>query len=121
MNLNLVSSNHSKQVALQTQFEKKDQQNQTVGIIKLEKPIEVLFEGLDLDKYYKQPKCTSSILDGVKEEFCFLYTVHWLPGKLGEDRKNTGLMVKTFLETFNTPSKKKPALILKTNHVSYSL
>ena len=121
MNLNLVSSNHSKQVALQTQFEKKDQQNQTVGIIKLEKPIEVLFEGLDLDKYYKKPKCTSSILDGVKEEFCFLYTGHWLPGKLGEDRKNTGLMVKTFLETFNTPSKKKPALILKTNHVSYSL
>ena len=27
----------------------------------------------------------------------------------------------TFLETFNTPSKKKPALILKTNHVNYSL
>ena len=30
-------------------------------------------------------------------------------------------MIKTFLETFNTPSKNKPALILKTNHVSYSL
>ena len=30
-------------------------------------------------------------------------------------------MIKTFLETFNTPSKKKPALILKTNHVNYSL
>ena len=121
MNLNLVSSQHSKNIAQQSSFEKKNKQGQVIGNIKLEKPIEVLFEGLDLDKYYKKPKCVSSILDGVEEEFCFLYTGHWLPGKFGEDRKNTGLMIKTFLETFNTPSKKKPALILKTNHVSYSL
>jgi len=39
----------------------------------------------------------------------------------GEDRKNTGLMIKTFLETFKGSSKKKPALILKTNQVNYSL
>jgi len=120
MNLNLVSSNHSKNIALSTQFEKKNQQGQIEKIIKLNKPVEVLFEGLDLDKYYKNPNKTS-ILDGINEEFCFLYTGHWLPGKTGEDRKNTGLMIKTFLETFNTPSKKKPALILKTNHVNYSL
>ena len=51
MDLNLVSSEHSKQVALATQFEKRDKNtNQPVGVIKLEKPIEVLFEGLDLDK-----------------------------------------------------------------------
>ena len=30
-------------------------------------------------------------------------------------------MIKTFLETFNTSSKKKPALILKTNASNYSL
>ena len=120
MDLNLVSSHHSKNVAQQTQFEKKNEQGQVEKIIKLEKPIEVLFEGLDLGKYYKNPK-TTSILDGINEEFCFLYTGHWLPGAFGEDRKNTGLMLKTFLETFNTPSKNKPALILKTNHVSYSL
>ena len=119
MNLNLVSSQHSKNVAQQSTFQKQSQ-GQTISTIKLEKPCEVLFEGLDLDKYYKNPSKTS-ILDGVDEEFCFLYTGHWLPGKFGEDRKNTGLMIKTFLETFNTPSKKKPALILKTNHVSYSL
>ena len=121
MNLNLVSSNHSKNVAQQTQFEKKDQQGKVVGVTKLEKPCEVLFEGLDLDKYYKISKCTSTILNEIKEEFCFLYTGHWLPGAFGEDRKNTSTLVKTFLETFNTPSKKKPALILKTNHVNYSL
>tara|TARA_R110000744_G_scaffold18540_2_gene49753 strand:+ start:421 stop:1776 length:1356 start_codon:yes stop_codon:yes gene_type:complete len=120
MDLNLVSSTHSKYVAQQTQFEKKNKEGQVIGSVKLQKPIEVLFEGLDLDKYYKKPN-ESPILNEIKEEFCFLYTGHWLPGKIGEDRKNTGLMIKTFLETFNTPSKKKPALILKTNSVNYSL
>ena len=38
-----------------------------------------------------------------------------MSGAFGHDRKNTGLLVKTFLETFNTPSKKKPALILKSS------
>ena len=120
MDLNLVSSKHSKDVAQQTQFEKKNEQGQVIGNIKLEKPCEVLFEGLDLDIYHKHTS-ESHILEGIDEEFCFLYTGHWLPGAFGEDRKNTGLMIKTFLETFNTPSKKKPALILKTNHVNYSL
>ena len=121
MNLNLVSSNHSKQVALGTTFEKRDNQtNQVIGQFKIEKPVEVLFEGLDLDKYFKNPK-KSSLLDDIPEEFCFLYTGHWLPGKFGEDRKNTGLMIKTFLETFKGIGNKKPALILKTNMVNYSL
>ena len=121
MNLNLVSSTHSKEVALATQFEKKDKQtNQTTGTLKLEKPIEILFEGLDLDKYNKKPQ-NSGLLKDIPEDFCFLFTGHWLPGAFGEDRKNTGLMVKTFLETFKGSGKKKPALILKTNMVNYSL
>ena len=121
MNLNLVSSNHSKNVALNCNYEKRDKNtNQVVGHVKIEKPIEVLFEGLDLDKYYKGADILPT-LNNIKEDFCFLYTGHWLNGNLGEDRKNTGLMIKTFLETFNTPSKKKPALILKTNTSNYSL
>lgn len=121
MDLNLVSSEHSKNVALSTQYEKRNNQtNQVVGTVKLEKPIEVLFEGLDINKYYKKPQ-NSKLLNDIKEDFCFLYTGHWLPGNYGEDRKNTALLIKTFLETFNTPSSKKPALILKTNKVSYSL
>ena len=120
MDLNLVSSEHSKQVALATVFEKRDDKNNVVGQVKIEKPIEVLFEGLDLDKYYKNPQ-NSGILKDIKEDFCFLYTGHWLRGNLGEDRKNTALLVKTFLETFKGPGKKKPALVMKTNHVNYSL
>ena len=123
MDLNLVSSNHSKQVALTSQFDKRNKNTQqTVGVLKLEKPIEVLFEGLDLDKYYKKPSSSKlNTLKDVKEDFCFLYTGHWLPGNLGEDRKNTGLLVKTFLETFKGPGRKKPALVMKTNQVNYSL
>ena len=121
MNLNLVSSEHSKQVALATNFEKRDNNTQQVlGQLKVEKPTEVLFEGLDLEKYNKNPQ-NSGLLKDIPEDFCFLYTGHWLPGDFGEDRKNTGLMIKTFLESFNTPAKQKPALILKTNHVNYSL
>jgi len=121
MNLNLVSSKHSKAVALNSNYERRNKQtNEVEGIVKLEKPIEVLFEGLDLDKYYKRSDKLSS-LNNIKEDFCFLYTGHWLNGALGEDRKNTGLMIKTFLESFNTSSKKKPALILKTNSINYSL
>ena len=120
MDLNLVSSEHSKQVALATVFEKRDDKNNVVGQVKLEKPVEVLFEGLDLDKYYKKPQ-NSGLLKDIKEDFCFLYTGHWLQGNFGEDRKNTGLMIKTFLETFKGLGKKKPALVLKTNTVNYSL
>jgi len=122
MDLNLVSSNHSKQVALNTQFEKRDNNGKVIGTIKLEKPIEVLFEGLDLNTYYKKPTSSkTNILKDVSEDFCFLYTGHWLPGDFGEDRKNTALMIKTFLETFKGSGRKKPALILKCNQVNYSL
>jgi len=121
MNLNLVSSKHSKDIALATQFEKKDKQtNQTVGVIKVEKPVEVLFEGLDLDKYYKKP-AKSNILKDIPEDFCFLFTGHWLPGIFGEDRKDVATLIKTFLHTFKGSGKNKPALVLKTNQVNYSL
>ena len=121
MDLNLVSSEHSKQVSLNTEFDKIDNRTQQrIDSVKINKPVEVLFEGLDLDKYYKKPQ-NSGILKDVKEDFCFLYTGHWLPGDFGEDRKNTALLIKTFLETFNGPGRKKPALVLKTNMVDYSL
>ena len=120
MNFNLVSSQHSKNVALNTELTRQDKDGNQLGVVKCEKPIEVLFEGLDLDKYYKKPQ-NSGLLKDIPEDFCFLYTGHWLNGKIGEDRKNTGLMIKTFLETFKGSGKKKPALILKTNQVNYSL
>ena len=120
MDLNLVSSEHSKNVALNTSFDKKDGNNTLLGTVKLEKPIEVLFEGLDLNIYSKT-STKSDILKDIPEDFCFLFTGHWLQGNFGEDRKDVATLIKTFLETFKRSSKKKPALILKTIHVNYSL
>ena len=126
MNVTLVSSEHSKKVFQQSTFEKRDQQNQVLGIIKLEKPVEVLFEGVDLNKYFhiedEDLEETELVLelDEIKEEFCFLYVGHWLQGELGEDRKNTSLMLKTFFETFKD-KKNKPALIMKTSGAGSSI
>ena len=59
--------------------------------------------------------------NNITEDFCFLYTGHWLPGSFGEDRKNVATLIRTFLETFKGINKKKPALVLKSNKVNYSL
>ena len=119
MDLNIVSSNHAKQVFLNSKFEiKNNQTNQTQGMLELNKPIEVLFEGIDLDTYHKtESKGEAEFnldIDSIKESFAYLFVGAWLPGSMGEDRKNVSLMVKAFLETFKN-KKNKPALILKTS------
>jgi glycosyltransferase involved in cell wall biosynthesis len=128
MDLTLVSSNHAKQVFEQSVFEKKDKNNQQlVGVIKLEKPVDVLFEGADLNKYFAinndELEETDLVLalDEIKESFCFLFVGHWLQGDIGEDRKNVGYMIKSFLETFKNKKGIKPALILKTAQVTNSI
>ena len=52
-------------------------------------------------------------INNIPETFLFLFVGHWISGDLGEDRKNVGLLIKAFYETFKNKSK-KPALILKT-------
>jgi hypothetical protein len=126
MNVTLVSSQHAKTVFQQSTFEEKNQQGQVVRQIKLEKPVEVLFEGVDLNKYFyiadEDLDGTDLVqsLDEIKEEFCYLFVGHWLQGALGEDRKNVGLMLKTFLETFRN-KKNRPALILKVSGAGSSV
>lgn len=126
MNLTLVSSEHAKKVFVESSFEKRDQHNNVLGVIKLEKPVEILFEGLDLSKYFyiadEDLEETDLVLelDEIKEEFCFLFVGHWLQGEIGEDRKNVGLMIKSFLETFKD-KKSKPALIMKTSGAGSSI
>ena len=127
MNLTLVSSEHAKKVFEENKFEKRNQQTQQVeAVIALEKPIEVLFEGADLNKYFHIPDSeleeTDLVLslDTIKEDFCFLFVGHWLQGQIGEDRKNVGYMIKAFLETFKN-KKIAPALILKTSQVTNSI
>jgi len=118
MDLNIVSSEHSKQSFLNSVFEKKNQQGQVLGEVRVTKPIEVLFEGANLETYFPDNK--PSLIDfDVKESFAFLFVGHWLQGELGHDRKNVGLLVKAFFETFKNKSK-QPALILKTSGANSS-
>jgi len=119
MDLNLVSSEFTKNIFENVQLTQNDNQGQPIKQFRLEKPIEVLFEGLDTGVYFKEPS-KSGMLDNIDENFCFLFTGHWLPGKFGEDRKNVATLIETFLTTFNKKGP-KPALLLKTNKVDYSL
>jgi len=115
MDLTLVSSNHSKSTF---SHEWEGEQNGQKVKLKVNKPIEVLFEGADITKYF--PDNSPCMIDfNIKESFAYLFVGHWLPGNIGEDRKNVGLLVKAFLETFKNKSK-KPALILKTSGANSS-
>jgi len=119
MNLILGSSKHTIEVLKNSKFEKRDQQtNQTVGVIEWKGDNgEIIFEGANIDVY--KPVKSTFDLSNVKEEFAYLFVGHWMQGNLGEDRKNVGLLVKAFYETFKNKSK-KPALILKTSTVGSS-
>ena len=111
--MTFVSSRHSKTVFERTQFEKKDKEGKTIGTVKLEKPVEVLFEGVNLDIYKKvAPKDNTINLKSIPEQFAYLFVGHWMQGSIGHDRKNVGFMIKSFFETFKN-QKVKPALILK--------
>jgi len=122
MNLTLVSSEFSKKVLLDSKFEKRNKQtNALEAHVQVEKPLEVLFEGANTDIYkvIESHQIKNIDLDSIKESFAYLFVGHWMEGDLGEDRKNVGLLVKAFYETFkNKP--KKPALILKAAQVGAS-
>ena len=117
MDINLVSSNHAKETFERSQFNV-EENGQVKGQIKLQKPIEVLFEGADLEKYF--PTASTFDLSGIEEDFAFLFVGHWLQGDFGQDRKNVGYMIKAFLEVFKN-KKKQPALILKTQSANASI
>lgn len=121
MNLVITSSNHSKNVLINTIW-KKQNQNGTEETIKTNTPVEVLLEGVDLETYFKTNVTSFTIdqqMEKVKEDWAFLFVGHWLSGNLGADRKNVGMLIKTFLETFKNKIN-KPALILKTSTVDFS-
>lgn len=127
MNINVVSSNHAKKVFETSVFEKKDQQGRVLEVIRNQKPIKVLFEGVDTNKFYKIKEGESQITEvsnalseEVEESFNFLLVGHWLQGDIGEDRKNIGATIRTFFNAFKD-QKKKPGLILKTSMVGASV
>jgi glycosyltransferase involved in cell wall biosynthesis len=125
----IVVSEHSKSGFVNSHYDKMQQmpngQQQKVGQLKLEKPIEVLFEGLEEDKFFSKKSSELSegvknTLDKIKENFCYLMVGQWCKGNFGEDRKDIPRAIKTFLETFaNRPS--PPALVVKTSGATQSI
>ena len=115
MDLVLVSSEHAKKVFEESKFNMQDNRTgQVTGEVSLKTKVEVLFEGADIEKYVPLAFPVKLDLDEIDEMFCYLVVGHWLPGEVGEDRKNIGYTIKSFLETFkNKPRGKRPALLLK--------
>jgi glycosyltransferase involved in cell wall biosynthesis len=120
MDLIIVPSEHSKKSLVDSVYNEADKQTgQLIAQHKIQKPIEVLFEGFN-ESFGNEVVEYVSELDQIKEDFAFLFVGHWLRGDLGEDRKNVGMMIKTFAMAFKN-EKVKPALILKTSSAGFSI
>ena len=124
MNMNIVPSNFVKDTFSKVQFDiQNEETKQREGVLKNEKPIEVLFEGADTNIYKKTNEFSQALVDEmsqIEEEFSFLYVGHWLQGGMGQDRKDVGMLIKVFCETFKN-MKKQPALIMKTSSAGFSV
>jgi len=124
MDLIIVPSEHSKAGFVQSVYDKlqkaQDGQQQKVGEVKLEKQIEVLFEGADENIYKPIDDSSLNLVDDIKEDFCFLHVGQWTKGGFGEDRKDISKLIKVFYESFAN-KKEKPALILKSHGATFSI
>ena len=124
MDLIIVPSEHSKEGFVHAVYDKLQNlpngQQQKVGEFKLEKPIEVLFEGADEDIYKPIDKPSLDLVDDIEEDFCFLFLGQWTKGGYGEDRKDIAKLIKVFYESFAN-KKEQPALLLKTNGATFSI
>ena len=124
MDLILVSSEHGKASLVNSKYDAQDKNTGATQRIEVTTPVEVLFEGVDLEKYFTTDTMANMEinldLDNIQESFCYLFVGHWLQGSFGHDRKNVGWTIKAFLETFKN-KKKQPALILKTQHANASI
>ena len=129
MDLIIVPSVHSRDGFTKALFDKHqtgpDGQQHKVGELRLERPIEVLFESYgeyfknieakDIDKKFYEK------IDGlIKTDFAFLLVGQWTKGGYGEDRKDIGRTVKLFYESFANV-KNAPNLILKTSGATFSI
>lgn len=114
MDLILTSSEHGKFGLTNSKYI----QQSTQKNLQLETPVEVLFEGIDPDVYHvirnTEQGQLAETLQQVESDWNFLCVGHWLQGDFGQDRKNIGYTIKTFLETFKDQDD-TPGLILKVS------
>ncbi len=119
MDLILVSSEFSKQGYLNAKYKQLDEKTkEVIANIELVTEIKVLFEGYHPEIFYKtknQNETIKNIFDQIDTSFNFMFIGTWLPGELGQDRKDIGMLIKTFMSTFKYKEETNvPGLILKT-------
>jgi len=118
MDLVITTSKFSKDVLLSTVYNENDKTTgKLVSQHRIVKPIEVLFEGADTSIYNNK---FNGLNFDIKEDFAYLFVGHWLKGDLGQDRKNVGMLIKCFCESFKDEID-KPALVLKTSSATFSV
>ena len=119
MDLIITTSKFSRDVLLSTVYNENEKNTgKLIKQHKIEKPVEVLFEGVNLDVY-------NDVVDDnfeldIKEDFAYLFVGHWLKGEIGQDRKDVGMLIKCFSESF-VNDENKPALVLKTSSAGFSV
>ena len=124
MDMVVFTSEFTKEGFDEIVYDKKDNRTQQIiSQLKFNKPSQVLFEGADPNIYKETNKMTDKLKDEfskIDEDFCFLFAGHWLQGNMGEDRKDVGMMLKVFLESFKNIDN-PPALIMKTSSAGFSV
>ena len=130
MNFNLVPSKFTAETFNRCTYDRMEDlpngEKRKSGEVKNEKPISVLFEGVDTNVYCPKQKhelekdVYNELSELIKEDFAYLHVGQWNQGGFGEDRKNIGVLIRSFLKSFsNIPN--PPALVLKTNGANFSL
>jgi glycosyltransferase involved in cell wall biosynthesis len=118
MDLIITTSNFSRDVLLSTVYNENEKNTgKLVKQYRIEKPIHVLFEGVDLNIYNNN---YNQIDLEIKEDFAYLFVGHWLKGDLGQDRKDVGMLIRCFAEAFKDETD-RPALVLKTSSATFSI
>jgi glycosyltransferase involved in cell wall biosynthesis len=119
MDMIITTSNFSKEVLLSTVYNENDKNtNRLIKQHRIDKPINVLFEGVDRKIYNNNVNDTFKL--DIEEDFAYLFVGHWLKGSIGQDRKDVGMLIKCFANSFKDEID-KPALILKTSSASFSV
>lgn len=118
-NLVITSSNFSRFVLKHTTYKTNN------GTTSTKTPIEVLFEGSDVDVYKMiDVDSNSSVaiqMNKIPQDFCYLGVGHWTQGDFGHDRKDMGTMVMEFSKFIKENNLiDKIGLVLKTSGANFS-
>lgn len=121
MDLVITMSEHSKKVLQATKVVYKS----TGQEIMVDTPVEVIPNCIDIEVFKRilakeVPDDVNDIMERVEEDFNFLFVGHWMDRPLGADRKNVGLLVKTFCEEF-AGEDDAPGLVLKSSGPAFSI